>query len=697
MSNWKDIISKLGKIKPAANLWPAGLAGLLVLAMLPQTKPVLEDIPDLLTATVRGETSPDKDNEEKKEEESGVGNYEDGEYEGSSNGYGGTIRVKVTVKNKQITAVDILEASGETASFFERAKGVIDKVLKAQTWEVDVVSGATYSSRGILGAIQNALTGASVVNEAAETPSPAGSLESEDFETPADGYADGTYTGSGTGFGGTITVQVTISGGRITDIDILSASGETDSYLNSARSVIDRIISAQSPNVDTVSGATYSSNGIINAVKSALKKAAQAATDAKSGTEEKEQEQQTDSQSNIFSIDAAAIKTKPAKTLKDGVYAGAGTGFGGDIIVKVTVSKGLMTNIQIVSAEKETPAYFAKARNLVPDILKKQTADVDTISGATFSSTGIIDAVKQAMSLAAVPDGSGSDGGNEGLPEEKAMPAQELTDGVYTGTGEGYGGDITVEVKVNGGRITTIAITSAEGETSAYLRKAQGVLDSIMRAQSADVDVVSGATFSSNGLIDAVKEAVAKAVKQNGEESGDGKEAADPDKTHEGEDGKDAGGSDADGGKDKDTGGDKDTTEDQGGDDGTVTDGSDVDKDTEESQYKDGECWATVVCTDDETFTYTVKVTVRVENGRITNASAERYDDLSDEEIWSDNDMFFNRAADGWTSRGVVYEGILNQIVNRQSADNIDAVSKATYSSESLTEAARLALKELEK
>ena len=58
-----------------------------------------------------------------------------------------------------MTDIQILEASGETESFFNRAKKLIDTVLTRQTWEVDVVSGATYSSKGILGAIQNALTG----------------------------------------------------------------------------------------------------------------------------------------------------------------------------------------------------------------------------------------------------------------------------------------------------------------------------------------------------------------------------------------------------------------------------------------------------------------------------------------------------------------------------------------------------------
>ena len=69
---------------------------------------------------------------------------------------------------------------------------------------------------------------------------------------PKGGYKDGIYQGSGTGFGGTITVQVTISGGKIASIEILSAAGETGSYFASAKGVISKMISGQTPNVDAV-------------------------------------------------------------------------------------------------------------------------------------------------------------------------------------------------------------------------------------------------------------------------------------------------------------------------------------------------------------------------------------------------------------------------------------------------------------
>lgn len=89
-------------------------------------------------------------------------------------------------------------------------------------------------------------------------------------------WADGTYSGTGTGFGGEISLTVTIADGTITDITIVSASGEDDAYFSTAIAIIDNIISAQSADVDTISGATFSSTGIRDAVEQALSEAVSA-------------------------------------------------------------------------------------------------------------------------------------------------------------------------------------------------------------------------------------------------------------------------------------------------------------------------------------------------------------------------------------------------------------------------------------
>ena len=187
-------------------------------------------------------------------------------------GYGGAVRVQVTMENGSITEVGILDASHETRQFLRRAKRLLTTVVEAQSWEVDAVSEATYTSRGILGAVQNALTGEVVNNPLPPQPEPAAPLVVEEFTAPST-YLDGIYTAEAMGFEGEITVQVTVAEDKITDITLLSAEDEEE-YLSQAKQVIPAILDGQSPNVDAVSGATYSSTGILNAVKLALAKAA---------------------------------------------------------------------------------------------------------------------------------------------------------------------------------------------------------------------------------------------------------------------------------------------------------------------------------------------------------------------------------------------------------------------------------------
>lgn len=111
-------------------------------------------------------------------------------------------------------------------------------------------------------------------SEAKDKSKETDSAESEEGSDDSENvYKDGTYTGSAQGFGGAITVQVTLVNDEITDIQVTGAPGEDSAYLSQAEGVISSIISAQSTDVDTVSGATFSSTGIINAVVDALGKA----------------------------------------------------------------------------------------------------------------------------------------------------------------------------------------------------------------------------------------------------------------------------------------------------------------------------------------------------------------------------------------------------------------------------------------
>ena len=94
------------------------------------------------------------------------------------------------------------------------------------------------------------------------------------------------------------------------------------------------------------------------------------------------------------------ISTDSQGAYKDGTYTGSAEGFGGNVDVKVTIEAGKISSVDITAAEKEDGAYLAMAEDIIPSIISAQSADVDTVSGATFSSTAIRNATKQALEKA---------------------------------------------------------------------------------------------------------------------------------------------------------------------------------------------------------------------------------------------------------------------------------------------------------
>ncbi len=107
---------------------------------------------------------------------------------------------------------------------------------------------------------------------------------------------------------------------------------------------------------------------------------------------------------------------------------------------------------------------------------------------------------------------------NEKIEVETAASSEDgneggsYKDGTYDGTGSGFGGDIAVSVTVKGGKIETITVNDHASEDPAYYSQAEAVVDAMLAANSTEVDTVSGATFSSGGLIAAVEDALGKAV-----------------------------------------------------------------------------------------------------------------------------------------------------------------------------------------
>lgn len=419
VEKFKSLGDKVLGVKGITAIIPAVCLAVLMVTVLtgyktPQAKKYeaseTEDISQIKEALAKESTAATAETTKKnttKKGKKGAIDVKDGTYKGSANGYGGKVTVNVTVSKKTMTAIDVVSAPGETDSFFQRAKGVIDEMLTAQSTDVDVVSGATYSSNGIIGAVKNALFGTESNNAtaaAANAGNAGGSAPSVSKVSESGTWKDGTYTGSGKGFGGTISVKVTVEDGKISAIDVTSASGETASYFSKAKGIIPKMISGQTTNVDAASGATYSSNGIITAVRNALSKAETGKSSTKKKKKKNKKNKKKNSGSNNNNIAA------PAEGYEDGTYTGSAACSGEQfkeysVTANVTIKNGKISAVEISSTAKGTNLKQFMSRDEVKNlpsliVSKNGTSGVDAVSGATYSSHAIFNAVNDALSKA---------------------------------------------------------------------------------------------------------------------------------------------------------------------------------------------------------------------------------------------------------------------------------------------------------
>ena len=209
------------------------------------------------------------DSVKKTAENDAGGNFQNGIYTGTGEGYRGKVTVTVKVADGKITEL-VLDDYADDKSYMERAKNrIFQEMISRQNTDVDAVSGATYSSNGLIEAVNKALgndEGEGKKPEQEESEDKQSFIEAGRFQN----LTDGIYTGSADAFRGDVEVQVTVEKQKVTDISILSYCDTEEYFFRAAPAVIEQMKAEQSLNVDAVSGATYSSNGVIHAVANAL-------------------------------------------------------------------------------------------------------------------------------------------------------------------------------------------------------------------------------------------------------------------------------------------------------------------------------------------------------------------------------------------------------------------------------------------
>lgn len=407
----------------------------------------------------------------------------------------------------------------------------------------------------------------------------AGSTEGTSFETKA------------AGFGGDVVVSTVIGeDGSISGVSIVDCSTETDTIGQvAAPEIAKAIVEAQSLDVDSVAGATVTSDAVKGAVEAALTEAgldvavfktgtdestsdevktedgeaAEEITEAVSETEEEEPETESrdgeeaseavgevtekDSQaeSETDEVSSETVSESSEKTSETsgeapsdaavpaGEYEASAPGYGGDVKVGIIMNAdGSIGAVKILDMSSETPDIGqAAAPEVAKQIVLAQSADVDGVSGATVTSNAVI----EAAALVFTGSGSPVEGAEKAALEETdeetgdapeetaeetteaaesesaAMPSDEAAEitvpaGEYEASAPGYGGDVKAGVTIAAdGSIAAVKILDMSGETPDVGQAAAlEMATAIVKQQSVEVDGVSGATVTSNAVIDAV-------------------------------------------------------------------------------------------------------------------------------------------------------------------------------------------------
>lgn len=551
-------------------------------------------------------------------------------------------------------------------------------------------------------------------------------------------YKDGTYYGSGTGFGGKLMVEVVVQNGKIVSVTLVENEGDDHPYIDNASALLQSIVAAQSTNVDAVSGATYSSAGLIEAVRNALAQAAVSGTGS-AVTADQTVQKETQASSGTTSLTGTE---EQGKTYRNGTYTGmAVCAPDGEeefdaytLTLNVTIADDKIVGISDIKGSGDryisaNDRYLAKASAIAENIIQSGGIEVDAVSGATCSSHAIRQAVKNAMEQARITQIAEAPTQQVTVPvrtETVSKETQTTTalsgdetegkiykNGIYTGTARCIPDEdeefeeylLSLQITVVNDKIVAVSDVKGSGDgydsaNDRYISKAaqgsstsQGMVDRILASgvvnDPAEFDVVSKATCSSNAIVQAVKNALEQAKRgSSGETTETTKKPEETTKeitTPEESTGETTT-------KPQESTGET-TTKPQESTGETTT----KPEDETGKYYKNGTYHVQADCEPDEDQefeAYTLSLDLTMQNDRITKieniaGSGAAYDTA--------NNTYIKRAAQG-TSK---YTGMVTQILEagglyQENGELLpfDTVSKATCSSNAILTACRSALQQ---
>ena len=439
--------------------------------------------------------------------------------EGSAKGFASDVKVQLTLDDAGAIAQLSIDASGETAGLGQLTmEDAFTSQFIGKTGPftlgdgIDSVSGATISSQAAVDAINSALS------------------------APASAGAD-VLTATAKGFASDVTVNITLENGAIAAMTV-DASGETAGLGQRAmeEEFTSQFIGKSAPltlgdGIDAISGATITSQAVVDAANEALSSAGSASSEDP-GTVVAQDDNTTVSVKNDGTATVAVNEgytgdTTVTLTAEDGkITTGtigaaedAGTpatgeevtatmkGFASDVTVTATLDNGTITALT-VDASGETAGLGQKCaeEDFTSQFIGKTLPvtlgeDVDAVAGATITSTAVVDALN---SLAASTEETTEE------PEATEAPAEEATGEEATATMKGFASDVTVTATIEDGTITALTV-DASGETAGFGQKcgeedftAQFIGKTLPVTLGEDVDAVAGATITSTAVVDAL-------------------------------------------------------------------------------------------------------------------------------------------------------------------------------------------------
>ena len=457
----------------------------------------------------------------------------------SAQGFGGPVAVTLELDGEGAISSIVIgdDYFNETEGYGKRA---LEEAFSAQfigkkpplaLSDIDALSGATVTSTAVVNAI-NTVYG-QLTGEAAPAPA-------EEEAPKALFYEDGAWRASSKGFGGSVAVKLVLDGETIQEIEIGDADfNETEGFGTKAKEpafqeqFVGKTLPLTAGDIDAVSGATITTTAVLDAIDQIY----QAATD---DVADEPQPVPAGADAVPASAEAAVdapadgatpvdVEAPSAATLgEDGVWTASAQGFGGPVAVKLALDGMTIKNMEVGDDSfAETPNFGAKAKEpefanqFVGKTLPVTAADIDAISGATITTTAVLDAIDQIYQAATddvadepQPAPAAADApADDATPVDAEAPAAATLgeDGVWTASAQGFGGPVAVKLTLDGMTIKNMEVgDDSFSETPGLGAKAQEAdftsqfVGKTLPVTSGDIDAISGATITTNAVLDAV-------------------------------------------------------------------------------------------------------------------------------------------------------------------------------------------------